>query len=65
MFCYPKLSIAYDRDYTKKNYNNHGVFSAVMIDLSKAFDCISHEVLIAKLNAYDFNETSLKVVKLN
>ena len=33
-----------------------------MTELSKAFDCISHELLIAKLNAYGFDETSLKVI---
>ena len=38
------------------------MFAAVMIDLSKTFDCISHELLIAKLNACGFDETSLKVV---
>ena len=42
--------------------DNQGVFSAVMTDLSKAFDCISHELLIAGLNAYSFDETSLKVI---
>ena len=34
-----------------------------MIDLSKAsFNCISHKLLIAKLDAYGFDETSLKVI---
>ena len=38
------------------------MFATVMTDLSKASDCISHEPLIAKLNAYGFDETSLKVI---
>ena len=46
----------------RKTRDNHGVFAAVMTDLSKAFDCISHELLIVKLNAYDFDETLLKVI---
>ena len=46
----------------RKTRDNHRVFAAVMTDLSKAFDCISHELLIAKLNAYGFDETSLKVI---
>ena len=38
------------------------MFATVMTDLSKASDCISHEPLIAKLNAYGFDQTSLKVI---
>ena len=33
-----------------------------MTDLSKAFDCIYDKLLVAKLNAYGFDETSLKVI---
>ena len=46
----------------RKTRDNQGVFAAVMTDFSKGFDCISHELLIAKLNAYGLDETSLKVI---
>ena len=39
-------------DKWKKAVDNHKVFDVVLTDLSKAFDCICHDLLIAKLNAY-------------
>ena len=39
--------------------DSKGVFAAVLTDLSKAFDCISHELLLAKQHAYGFDQISL------
>ena len=39
-----------------------GYGGAVLMDLSKAFDTINHELLIAKLHAYGFGKTSLKLI---
>ena len=46
----------------KKSVDNGGAFGALITDLSKAFDCLPHELLIAKLDAYSFDKSSLKLI---
>ena len=36
--------------------------AAILADLSEAFDCISHDLLISKLNAYGFDRNALKLI---
>ena len=46
-----------------KNVLDKGeIGGALLTDLSKAFDCIQHDLLIAKLHAYGFNIKSLKLL---
>ena len=40
----------------RKNLDNNYFIGAVLIDLSKTFDCIAHDLVIAKLAAYGFNK---------
>ena len=46
----------------KRSVDNSKMCGALLTDLSKAFDCLDHELLIAKLNAYGFSLTTLKLV---
>ena len=46
----------------KKIVDNGGVFGALLTDLSKAFDCIPHDLIIAKLEAYGFHIDTLKLI---
>ena len=47
----------------KKILDEKGFGGAVLMDLSKAFDTLNHELLIAKLSAYGFNNESLKLIR--
>ena len=46
----------------KKAVDNGNVFGALLTDLSKAFDCLPHDLIIAKLNSYGFNLTVLNLI---
>ena len=44
----------------RKCLDNSKIITAIQMDLSKAYDCISHDLLIAKLHAYGFGTKSLQ-----
>ena len=46
----------------KKAVDNGNVFGALLTDLSKAFDCLPHDLIIAKLNSCGFNLIALNLI---
>ena len=54
------LTVMLDR--WKKAIDSGKLAGALLTDLSKAFDCLNHELLIAKLEAYEFDQSSLNYI---
>ena len=46
----------------RESVDEGGSFSALLTDLSKVFDCLPHELLIAKLHAYSFDMKSQNLI---
>ena len=46
----------------KESVDQGLVFGALLTDLSKAFDCLSHELLIAKFSAYGMEDSAVRFV---
>ena len=47
----------------KISLDKNGYAGAILMDLSKAFDTLNHDLLLAKLNAYGFSKNSLTLVR--
>ena len=47
----------------QKELDEKGMVATVLMDLSKAYDCIPHDLLIAKLNGYDIDRISNPIIR--
>ena len=47
----------------RKILDRKGVAGIILMDLSKAFDCMPHNLLIAKLKAYGFGLPGLRLIE--
>ena len=45
----------------RKHMDQNKIVGGLLMDLSKAFDCLPHELLIAKLEAYGFETSTLRI----
>ena len=46
----------------RQSLDNGGASAALLTDFSKTFDCLPHDLLIAKLHAYDVELSSLRIL---
>ena len=46
----------------KKSLDQKGEYAALLMDLSKAFDCLPHDLIIVKLHTYRFEKASLRLL---
>ena len=46
----------------KKSLDQGGEYVALLTDLSKAFYCLPHDLIIANLHAYGFNKASISLM---
>ena len=56
-------ALRYATETTRKNLDDVENVAAAFLDLSKAFDSISHEILLNKLKQYNFDLMSISMIR--
>ena len=46
----------------QKTLDKSGVIGTAVMDLSKAYDCLPHDLLIAKLSGYGFDDSATSLI---
>ena len=46
----------------QKCLDKSGVVGTVLMDLSKAYDCLPHDLILVKLSAYGFDESAITLI---
>ena len=46
----------------RRSLDSSALVGTILVDLSKAYDCIPHDLLIVRLEAYGFHEKSLQLM---
>ena len=46
----------------RERLDNNYIFGTMLMDLSRAIDCIPHDLIIAKLAVYGLDDTALKLI---
>ena len=61
---YSSNHVLLEKKNWKKSRDNKNFVGTVLMDLSKAFDCIPHDLPAAKLHAYGLSEDAVTFVHL-